>query len=1091
MRQELVGDAAFTAIDSKSLFANVESVLDIGVKAVAFTNSVLKGGNATLRRKSKFIYYRRDLNWDDQAYLIAHELGHLRLDDVSDETVNHVHASGVKPTSQSTAVVDSYGARERDELQKNTFGRELLLPRRVAKALFEQGWGPKKIAKVLGIPLEVARQQLLDAILLPEYVPPPPQDLPPPTPDQVAAINASEKHVNVVAGPGTGKTTTLVHRVKKLIEVDGVPPKKILVLTFTNKAAAELVERLQRSGVKGASEIWAGTFHAFGLEFLRKYYQHFELPQDVTVADKITTITLTANALAGATLEHYRRTDDPYEWLPKVTEAAQRIKEELVSVQDYLESALKVCEDSEEAIYRDVATVANVYGGVLKEARLVDFVDLVALPAKAIASDRSKFVDIADNYEHVLVDEFQDMTTAMLSLIEGLSRNAKALWVVGDIRQAIYHWRGSSLDALLGFSDRFADAKLYVLTQNRRSSDEIIALTRSVGTNHPLQARLALPTVTGVVGKTGAVPSMGCASSRAEMWNGLVPGIESLHQSGIAYKDQAVLARKGGCVDAAAEALQSAGIPTVYIGDIAERNEIKDILAVVQLVVERQPRALLRVGLLASPPMSLSDVQKVLETLTLNPDLQRMGWLKHAIPGASKNGELSQLDLRRRLGKFTWSMSPWDFICELILEQRFLLPDVDDLSLDGHLKRLAVWQFAYMSRISDGLRKRWTLHRFLNRLRLRQQINDSYVDRQLPPEANGLDGVRVMTVHASKGLEFQAIHLCGVHGGDFAGGNEPSPLLPPEAINSSPQDYQEESDIECHNLLYVAVSRAKRHLRIFESSDEFPFPFKRADALQHAINEGVLTLHALASLPKPPIQAPNQRPQQVGSARVSFDEFRTYDRCPRQYMYRFIMQLGREVAPNSALQARATVIRALDVMAKAGDFRNALTVFYTEWIRARLPEPQLDIQLWGQAWNACERGASILAAVNGAHLVASADINGMTIELPWGVVTPAPGGHRLHTVGFYPSSEIELDKLKKIVGQMMSCTSTDLARIVEVHMFDLSRDSLLQFHPIGVYARSALNTRTIGMLNKEYGVSASDYPCKRCAYAYVCPSLMT
>jgi len=208
-------------------------------------------------------------------------------------------------------------------------------------------------------------------------------------------------------------------------------------------------------------------------------------------------------------------------------------------------------------------------------------------------------------------------------------------------------------------------------------------------------------------------------------------------------------------------------------------------------------------------------------------------------------------------------------------------------------------------------------------------------------------------------------------------------------------------------------------------------------------------------------------------------------------MYRFIMQLGREFAPNSALQARATVIRALEIMARAGDFRNAITVFYTEWIKARLPEPYLDIQLWEQAWNACERGASILAAVNGTHLVAVAGINGMAIELPWGLVVPALGGYRLHTVGFYPSSAIELDKLKKVVGQMMSCTSTDLARVVEVHMFDLSRNSLLEFHPITVYSRSALNTRTIGILNKEYSVATSDYPCKRCAYAYVCPSVMT
>lgn len=1089
LRKELLGDPLLK-VDSKALFENIERILNIGVKPVAHSNSILKGGNATLRRKSRFIYYRRDLDWSEQAYLIAHELGHLRLDEVSDETINHVHAATVKPTSQSTAVIESYGARERDELQKNTFGRELLLPRVVAKQLFKDGWGPRKISASLGIPLEVARQQLLDAIFLPEYAPPAHTQLPSPTPDQVAAINAKEKHVNVVAGPGTGKTTTLIHRVKKLIEVEGASPKKILVLTFTNKAAAELVERLQRSGVRGASEIWAGTFHAFGLEFLRKYYQHFGLSPDVTVADKIATVTLTANALSKVKLAHFRRTDDPYEWLPKVIETAQRIKEELVDVDSYLSASLRISDISNESIYRDVATVARVYDNVLKEAKLIDFVDLVALPAKAILTNRARFSDIAEHYEHILVDEFQDMTTAMLSLIDGLSINAKALWVVGDIRQAIYHWRGSSLDALLGFSTRFTDAKQYYLTNNRRSTDEIIAVTRTAGTNHPLEQFLPLPMVTGVLGRSGSKPAMGISASRAGMWTALAEEIKSCNRSNVAFKDQVVLARKGSCVSAAAAALKAAGIPTIYVGDITEREEIKDILSIVQLVVEREPRALLRAGMLSTPQMRLGDLQTIFKSISSNNDLHRMGWMKQPIPAASPSGELSRLDLLRRLQGFTWSMSPWDFVCELLLERRFLLPNIDDTSIDGHLKRMAVWQFAYMSRINDGLRKRWTLYRFFNRLRLRQQINESYIDRQLPPEANALDGVRVMTVHASKGLEFEAVHLCGVHGADFAGGNEPSSLLPPEAINSSYEKYKDESDVESHNLLYVAISRGKRHLKIFECLDEFPYPFKRVHALAQGMEEGTLVAYMA---PEPPIHPPPiaQLAQRRDPMRVSFDGFRTYDRCPRQYLYRFIMQLGREFAPNPALQARATVMRALEKMALAGNYTNAINVFYSEWLNSRLPDPQSDVQLWEQSLRACDIGAAALAKIGGSHLVALADINKITIEFPWGVAVPAPGGYRLHIVGFFPSSEIERDKLRRIVGQMMSCTSTNQTRIVEMQVFDLSRQTTLTCYPVNVSRRSALNTRTLGMLNEEYEVSNNAYPCRRCAYAYVCPSIMT
>jgi len=332
LRCELVGNLADTPVTAKELLGRIEDVLLLGVQEVVPSDGALKGAKATICRDEGWIYCRNDYDDAKKAYLIAHELGHFRLDPEKNEDSVYKDADEFIPASPAAAVVESYGARERDELQKNVFGREFLLPRHVARAGFLAGKGPREIAKNLGIPLEVARQQILDAVFLPPFTPPPPKPLPNPSPDQLAAINAKEKHVHVVAGPGTGKTTTLIHRVKKLIEVDKVEPRKILVLTFTNKAASELVERLQRAGVSGASEIWAGTFHAFGLEFLRKYYQHFNVPSDVAVADTITQINVTARALAAAKLEHFNRTDDPYEWLPDVLKAAMSVKEELVSI---------------------------------------------------------------------------------------------------------------------------------------------------------------------------------------------------------------------------------------------------------------------------------------------------------------------------------------------------------------------------------------------------------------------------------------------------------------------------------------------------------------------------------------------------------------------------------------------------------------------------------------------------------------------------------------------------------------------------------------------------------------------------------------
>lgn len=1088
LRRELIGDQAESPVASKSLLSNVESVLNLGVQQVPRTSSLLKGGKATLRRQDGFIYCRKEYEWAEKAYLIAHELGHFRLEPDINEDAVHINSDGVLPSSQATAYVEAYGARERDELQKNVFGRELLLPRQVARNLFLAGQSPKAIAKLLDIPLEVARQQVLDAVLLPAYVPPPPSPLTDPSPDQQSAIDAPEKHVHVVAGPGTGKTTTLIHRVKKLIETDGVDPRKILVLTFTNKAAAELVDRLQRAKVAGASEIWAGTFHAFGLEFVRKYYQHFSVTQDVAVADQITQITLTAKALAASNLEFYRRTDDPYEWLPDVIKVALRIKEEMVTADHYLKESLKVAADeTEKSRYRDVATVAQAYNESLRRAGMVDFVDLVASPALAIENDRAKFSEIADRYQHILVDEFQDLTSAMMALVTQLSHNAQSLWVVGDVRQAIYHWRGASLDALLSFDERFAKAKRYDLVMNRRSVQEIINLTAAVGTHHPLQKNFPLPMPKSHRGTSGRTATLLKSDKRPSMWKALADAVRSDLANGIPLSQQAVIARKGASVTHSAKALQDAGIPTLYLGELLERPEVKDILAVIQLVVERSPRALLRVGQLATPPMSQDDVKQTLAAVLEDGTLQRVGWLKSNEMKLSPKGHASRLDIAMKLHGFAWSTSPWDFLCELLLERRFLLTDLADESINGHLRRLAQWQFAYMARAGDGDRKRSTLFRLLNRLRLRQQIRDVYIDRELPPETNGLEGVRVMTVHASKGLEFQAVHLVNVNGADFSGADDRESLLPPEAIKSTKIRHNHESDVESHNLLYVAVSRAKDALTIYEANQEYLF--QKVDALESATQQRVLATRSTTPviIAAPPVV---HSPKAAVAKAVSHEEFLAYDRCPRQYLYRFGMEMGQELSPNPSLQARGLVKRTLRDVSLGCRHEHLERIFTAGWEKARLPEKDADPQLWNQAWVAAENGAKFLAAAKGQFVETAVDVRGLSVGLPWGVAVKAPGGLRIHCVDFYSGSASTRERQDKFLGQLMSLTTTSQC-IAEARLFDLNRKTERDVKPIRVSDRSIVATRGAGLQSGNYQPDASGYPCARCAYSYVCPSLLT
>lgn len=1088
LREELLGAQKDLPVSSRELLlaSRIEALLNLGVQELPPTSGILKGGKATLRRKEGWIYCRNTDPWAEKAYLIGHELGHFRLDPDVDEDTVHRTADEFVPASPASAYVEAYGARERDELQKNVFGRELLLPRSLARELFFAGDGPRAIAGKLEIPLEVARQQVLDAVLLPPYIPKPPGPLPAPSPDQQAAINATEKHVHVVAGPGTGKTTTLVHRVKKLIELDRVDPRKILVLTFSNKAAAELVDRLQRASVKRASEIWAGTFHAFGLEFLRKYYQHFGIAQDVSVADKLTQLTLTAKALANVQLEHYRRTDDPYEWLHPVLDAVLRVKEELVSIDDYLAKSLATAaNDEQRAIFRDVATVARAYESALAKVGMVDFVDLVAQPAMAIEDNRALFAEISDGYEHVLVDEFQDLTSAMLALTSALTANAN-LWVVGDIRQAIYHWRGASLEALLNFEGRFASAKRYDLVQNRRSVQEVIDLTVAVGQHHPLESALPLARPECARGPSRRVPELFQVSGRAILWAELADRIQVDLRAKIPLREQVVIARMGATVASAAEELKAKGIPVVYVGELSSRSEIKDILAVIQLIVERSPRALLRVARLTTPEIKSADVRSILEAVSANGALQRSAWLGSNALGVTTQGNSGRQYLAEKLRGMSWSTSPWDFFCELILERRFLLADIHDASIDGHLRRLAQWQFAYMSRVGDGDKRRPTLFRLLNRLRLRQQLRDVFIDRELPPETSALEGVRVMTLHSSKGLEFRSVHLVAVNGLHFSGASESSSLLPPEAIRSTPERYKNESGVESHNLLYVAVSRAKDALTIYEDTSEFPH--EPVDALTHAVREGGLTLG------RP--QAAGVTPQlsvapaaQAGWKRVSNEQFLSYDRCPRQFLYRFGLEMGQELSPNPSLQARGLVKRTLRELAPSARYDLLGEVFRREWETSRLPKPTDDPQLWAQAWAAAHAGASHLYQVGGRFAEITATVEGVEVTLPWGLATTHVGGLRLHCVDFYPNSGWYRDRQDKILGQLMELTSTADLRISAAALYDITRGTSREVRPQYVTKRSVISTLGRGLVEGKFSQAASDFPCARCAYSYVCPSM--
>jgi superfamily I DNA/RNA helicase len=1095
LRSRLLGERADEAVHATQILAPIEDALKLGIESVERDSLELGTGDACLHRQEKYIYVRKDVSPQEHAELVAHELGHWVLDaGKTPLTVASLAELARLEGSPGIVKVEAYGARERQELQANVFAREFLLPRHVARGLFVGDVGARKTAADLGIPLKVVRQQMLDAVLLPMAADPPPKVLSPPSKDQKKAARASERFANVVAGPGTGKTSTLIHRVKFLIEELNVDPSHILVLTFTNKAAFELVERLRATGIEHAVDIWAGTFHAFGLEFLRKYHDAFGLKSNIVVADKLNEVTMLSRDLPNLSLKHYLRVEDPYEWLGNAVQGITRLKEELVTPKQYRErlGALDSSDKELVAQRQDLATLYDAHERLIREACLVDFVDLVARPATFIRADRARYSELADKFQYILVDEYQDVTAAMVQLVKQLAHKAKSLWVVGDVRQAIHHWRGASVKSLIVFEETFkeqADSsksliRKYPLELNRRSSQEIVDLVTRCGESHVLQSRLPLDKTTASAGKSGVVPLLVSCTSGAAIPEAVGLAINHLRSKGVAFSQQTVLCRRAGDVERMARELQESGVPVLYIGELAQRVEVKQFLCLMQLLTERQPRALIGLKHFSDLQLPMVDIQQMLDWAKADVSWQRGRWLGSPVNGLSEAAQAAIGALSDLLkGHSRYSM-PWDFLCDMLLERRFGLPSLEDQSINAHVTRLALWQFFHSVHAGDGDGKTPSLPRYLLRLQLRQRIGETYANRELPPEVAALDAVRVQTVHGSKGLEYEVVHVGYVDKDSYGEAKltwnpeeDVTEIVPPEVLGSNTVEYEFEQAVERNNLFYVAVSRAKQRLFLYEDGNWAER--NRPPQLQAQPRPFAIKSFAGAPVPSGAVAQPASAIPLNGP--LSYEQFETYARCPLQHWYRFGIGLGREQEPEAPVRARFAVMAALKDIASriAAQPRVALEA---AWVDNRLPTKVEDPTLWRDAVMVFKRGLALLGDNGGTFEEPQTVIGGVPIRFPWVMADRQGTTTTFHLTRFSPRG---VKGAVTLLRPMLSGLVGSGYRTVEISSL------LSNAVDLAIPSKNVASTNAMAAATRFVAGDRSPRKgrhCKFCAYLTICPS---
>ena len=534
----------------------------------------------------------------------------------------------------------------------------------------DEGLTASQIAARMAAPLSVVSQQLLDALLLP-----------------VEPIEAAKAHVErplntlqadaaahrggaylLEAGPGTGKTQTLTGRIEGLL-ADNVDPRRILVLTFSNKAAGEMAERIARKNPTAAAAMWIGTFHAFGLDIVRRFAPQLGVPKDPRMMDRTEAVELLEQEFPRLRLNHFQDLYDPTRNIADILSAISRAKDEVVDAAGYAAFAAAMLAkattaDQIEAAEKaaEVARVYDNYERLKRGANCIDFGDLVSMPVRLLESDPGVQASVRGAYDHVLVDEYQDVNRSSVRLIEAICPDGLNLWVVGDAKQSIYRFRGASSfnTARFGKED-FKGGHRGRLERNYRSSKEVVDSFSAFAAQMKVS-----PGEAGLEAERGALyhpVELHAVPQADNQVVAIADAIEAMRTQDYKYRDQAVLCTGNERLSSIGRDLERLGIPVLFLGNLFERPEVKDLLSILSLLVDARAMGIVRVGALPQFALSLGDVATVIGSLRgAESGEDPAGWSMIDPTTLTPGAKTAWASLQAALAGFDETSAPWDVL---------------------------------------------------------------------------------------------------------------------------------------------------------------------------------------------------------------------------------------------------------------------------------------------------------------------------------------------------------------------------------------------------------------------------------------------
>ena len=589
---------------------------------------------------------------------------------------------------------------------------------------------------------------------------------------QKEAVLADDGPVLILAGAGSGKTSVLTTKIAYLIEEKCANPKNILAITFTNKAAREMKERIIKMVGSKAYDMQISTFHSFGLRIIKENYEKLGYEKNFTIIDSDDSLTLIKKIMKELNIDTTRCN-------PKfIKNNISSCKNEMMSPSRYKSLAV---DDVSEITYK----VYEKYQESLKRNNSLDFDDLLTMPVMLF----NKYKDVLDSYQelfkYVFIDEYQDTNEAQYILSKMISAKYKNICVVGDEAQSIYSWRGANYKNILNFEKDYKDAKVILLEQNYRSTKMILNAANSVIKNNINKKDKNLWTLNEEGEKIKYIK----ANDEKDEASYVTKEIKELKNKGVNLDDIAVLYRTNAQSRTIEEGFLNSNIPYRIVGAFAfySRKEIKDLLAYLKLIYNtKDDISLLRI--INYPKRGIGS--KTVDNLSMESVLNGT-----SIFDTIKSGK--ELEFKKQIEEMidlSNNLSLTETI-DMVLNKSGIKKELEsEHTLEADIRLENLNEFKSISKTFEEESGIASLEEFLNEVSLVSDVNEQKND--------DTSKVTLMTIHAVKGLEFDYVFVIGMEENIFP------------HVNSS---FEEEGLEEERRLCYVAITRAKKKLYLLNA----------------------------------------------------------------------------------------------------------------------------------------------------------------------------------------------------------------------------------------------------------------------------------